>query len=338
MKYLKIQITSLVIVGFVIATLLPLHTQAQGKQDPQGITISPAVVTISIGPNEATKTSTVEVTNTLSTSSSLTAELKGVDAQNGVLAPTKELDAGQKENISIDKSQFTLQPGEKTTITITVTNSVTLSPGGTYAALVIRQLGTPNNSVGFQSAVGAGIFITKQQGASRKISLTNFSIQQLLLGEPSKVTLTFKNDGNVHIVPRGVAVVTNQKGNVLYKKGVINQESFTILPQKSLTLDVPLATVAHSLLPSQQKVLVQYRFDGSDDIQTVAKSIIFVPAYLYAVILLLAISIVLLATKARKKTKFPKKQQSGKKPPESPEKKIVIRDGTDGEKIPVRRS
>ena len=299
------------------------------------------VYSIRINDDDIEKTNSVGVTNTFNGPASLVAQLKGVDDTNGILAPTKDLDNKLQDIIKIDKPEFVLQAGETTNINITVKNSPELRPGGTYAALVIKQSNSASNSaVGFQSAIGTGIFITKEHGAVRKLSLSSFSIHRILLGEPDKLTVNFKNDGNVQTVPRGVASTTNQKQTIIYQKGVVNQESISLMPGKSVNLEVPLNMVKRAYLPSRQKVVVQYRYDGSDYITTSTKELLYIPRYLYFVVLLLVIGLFLLLKNHKKlirKKKIIKTTRQSNNSKNSIRKKIVVEDQNDGEKIPVRK-
>lgn len=321
--------------------LLPIVVYAAPVVDAkQGITVSPAIITINIDNNDTEKLATVGVKNNLAATVTLTAQLKGVDESNGILTPTRDLSNQLQSIMTIDNALLTLLPGQSADIHITIQNSSLLNPGGTYAALVIKQIAGSSGSVGLQSAIGAGIFITKQQGAERNLVVTNFSLNQFIFNEPRSAIITFKNSGNVHVVPRGIIAVTAQDKSKLFNKGIINQESFTIFPGKSITLEVPLNTVTRSYLPGKQQVIAQYRIEGTDDIKTITKTILYIPSYLYIFligVIIIAVVVIRHLKRPRLKKEVSIVAYDKAKTNNSKQKQIVIRDQTDGEKISVRK-
>lgn len=128
-------------------------------------------------------------------------------------------------------------------------------------------------------------------------------------------------------------LVANNDLSTFYQKGIINQESITILPGKSLTLDVPISKISNSNIPGRQKIMVQYRYDGSEAIITVSKSIWYVPLYSLVILAIITAGLSILAIKLKKRF-WPKKP---KYLVNSNKKQIPIRDQTDGEKIIVRK-
>lgn len=313
-----------------------------------GVTVSPAVATISVNSGDIEKTATIGVKNNNSYAVSLTAELREVDESSGILVPSGELGKNLKEVVTIDNPNLILEPSGSANVKITVKNDSALSPGGTYLALTIKQTDDSNNRVGVQSAIGAGIFITKQQGAVRKLTVDAFDIKQVLLQEPKSSTVLFKNIGNVHLVPRGVITTTNIDQSVYYQKGIVNQESLMILPGKTLNTEVVLRTIKPPILPSHQKVILQYRFDGTDEIKTVEKYIWVIP-YIWYIFGVCLIAFVIIGIKLIRKIKVKQRKQKRRlieavKHPiieqkiiNQPQKKILVQDHNDGEKIRVRK-
>lgn len=174
------------------------------KNNSQGITISPAVINISVLPSDTEKIESVSVKNNYETAIFLSAELKSVDQDSGTFTPSKDLDANLKSVISLSQNQFTVLPGQTVNLDIIVKNEPLLPPGGTYVSLVIKQTSNlTTNTIGLQPAVAATVFVTKEQGAVRALVLTSMKVRHVFWNEPSGVALTFKNNGNVQLVPRG---------------------------------------------------------------------------------------------------------------------------------------
>lgn len=323
--------------GIIFLALSSSYSPFAHAKPGTGITIEPAFATISLAPTDISKSATVSVINNNSYSVLLNTSIHEVDVNSGILAPTKAIDTAQDSTVKLDKTDFQLAPGESMPISVTVSNTPSLAPGGTYRAMVIRQVSKPGANVGMQSAISASIFITKQQGAVRSLDLNNIKIKQSLWQEPSSVLMSFKNTGNTHVVPRGVVAVTSADKSVFYKKGVINQESITIFPGKNITTETVLTIVEKSWLPAKQKVVVQYRFDDLDNIQTAEKTILYVPwvYYLLPILLVAAVVFITKFVKKRRRSKHIKTQANTAATKNKTQ--IKVRDDYEGVKITVHR-
>jgi hypothetical protein len=64
----------------------------------------------------------------------------------------------------------------------------------------------------------------------------------------------------------------------------------------------------------------------------------YIPAYMYLLFAGAVLLVVFLIKNRNRKVSFPKQKTPPKTPQNGLQKKITIRDDTDGEKIPVRRS
>lgn len=341
--YHFIAVTSLLVSVVVATNSLASAQQSDPKGSMGGITVSPALATISIGADTTSGTATVTIKNDFTATVNLTAAIKSVDQDNGILVPSGELDTELQKLITLNVQDFTLQPNESKDVVITVKNTASLRPGGTYASLVVRQISGSDNTIGLQTAVGAGIFVIKEDGAVRELQAQNIAVNRFVLQPPSSVSLTFKNTGNVHIVPRGQIVVTNASNETFYQKGIINQESFTLLPGKSLRFEIPLQKLEQTLLPSRQKVVIQYRYDGSEQITSISKIIVIVPFYIFIILiaLIIVVGYGVKTKKIRLRIRRPKKQKKAAlelDAHDAPAKKrIIVQDKSDGEKIPIHR-
>lgn len=325
---------SFVLLGGILF-LLVLSFSRVGHAAPvnnQGLTVSPAVLTVRLSQTESEKSNNVTVKNNYSVPVRLSAQIKGVDQDNGVLAPSLEPDESLSSSVSLNKTDFILAPNEETTIIVTVKNNAKLKPGGTYGSLVIKQVGISGSNVGIYPAIGAGLFITKEEGAIRTLGVTEFTYQRFLFNEPTSATITFKNTGNTHVIPRGQVLVTSKNLTAFYRKGVVNQESITLLPNKYIKLEVPLAKVANSFLPNRQKIMIQYRYEGTEQVQTIVKTILFVPIYIFLIIV-----VVLLAMVWFFRIVIQKRKIGNRKKEILPKKRIIVQDKAEGEKIPVHR-
>ena len=91
---------------------------------------------------------------------------------------------------------------------------------------------------------------------------------------PSSLSLSFSNEGNVHVVPRGAVLIKNSAHKTV-AKGIINPESSLILPGHKRTYKVSLASQKQFLWPGRYSVEYTYRFDGIDKFTTSVQSFRF---------------------------------------------------------------
>jgi hypothetical protein len=289
---------------FLIPLLFILGYSGPTKAEQQGIKVSPAVVEMVLEKDSTEQVSSVGVKNNYPVKINLIAELKGVDTENGLLTPTNNLPEQLKNNLEIDKSNFSLESGQSINIRIKIKNTADLSPGGNYASLVIKQAGDKNNSIGLQPAVSVTIFIIKEEGAIKSVSVELIKINRFLWDMPSSASLRFLNTGNVGVTPRGT--VTVNSNNTVNSRGVINQESVQVFPNNSITTVTELKRQSIFSFPGKKTLQVTYRFDGIDETQTLTKSFMYIPFWIFLVPIIF-IAILIFILKRPKKTKPHKK-------------------------------
>lgn len=278
MLNIPLKITKILLLAILFSVLfLSLNNIVFAAHAQPGITVAPAVLTLNLDSKVTEQIGYVGVKNNYSKPINLTTELKGIDQERGIIAPIKELDSNLSKLISITPSSFTLEPGESINIQVTVKNASILSPGGSYASLVIKQDGGSLNNVGLQPAVSANLFIVKQQGAKKQLELSDVKISRKLFGMPDKATLIFRNNGNVIAIPRGIVTVGNRNLSSIYKKGVVNEGSLPMFPLKQLTIEVPLDNIQNKWTPGRQEINIQYRADGQNNIKSYSLSVIYIP-------------------------------------------------------------
>jgi hypothetical protein len=107
---------------------------------------------------------------------------------------------------------------------------------------------------------------------------------------PTSVTLRFHNDGNTHVVPRGVISLLTKNGKLI-SKGVINENSNIILPQNFRRYTVNLETVSNAGIGGAYTLKTDFRFDGIDIYRSYKTSFYYISAYalIFVIILLAAI-------------------------------------------------
>lgn len=285
---------------------------------PKGVTLSPAFQQVSISQDQDTKDIPFSVTN----NQAVTQQVKITFSDFNTLGDTGGLffvgsnptqlqkKYGLSDWISIASPELSLKPGQKINLNAVVQNLPSLAPGGHYGAINVElengAKGSSTNRVGVSPVASTLIFLTKLGGDTHRLKLLNVSAGHTFLNLPSSVNLRFYNDGNTHLVPRGIANITNSSGKIV-SSGIINQNSEIILPQTSRVFVVPLTSQAVSLVPGSYRLTVNFRFDGLDQYRTYRTNFFYLPV-IYLLVLALIIAAVIAALIRWRKKRPPKKR------------------------------
>ena len=134
--------------------------------------------------------------------------------------------------ISFNKDSVVIPPKSSEELLVRVENRASLTPGGHYAAVVARGVtDTIDEKQKIIPALSALLLVRKTGGERPHLSLTkvDWDTRSATFTLPKKVTLTFQNDGNVHVIPRGSISVTDVFGTTV-AQGTINETSSYVLP------------------------------------------------------------------------------------------------------------
>lgn len=139
--------------------------------------------------------------------------------------------------IRISDPTITLQPNTSASISAEVINSVDLSPGGHYAAVIIRH---QQPKVDDQQQVLMGlsslVFLHKKGGEQYHLSLSRTSLSNTFLSFklPQHLEYHFSNEGNMQLIPIGKTEIKDMFGRVV-AEGLVNDSSRYILPESQKT-------------------------------------------------------------------------------------------------------
>lgn len=215
--------------------------------------ISPAFQEVGVTPEEDKVVTFIEITNP--TEVTLMLELFAVDFiqtdELGNVALVNQIDSDYRlaEYISIPDSTINIDPGETRQVQVDIVNQDSLALGGHYGAVVAR---TRQQNVGeYQQvlpAVSAMLLVHKTGGERYNLTLTDFEISggNWRLFPPKEVTVSLVNEGNVHLVPRGVITATDIFNRVVFKE-VVNKSSSYVLPQVRRRFTTNLKRIRWSL-------------------------------------------------------------------------------------------
>jgi hypothetical protein len=327
MKRFRI-IIAILVLGAVLFTKPPITQAATTVQKRGGITVSPAFQDVTITGNNTEKLIVFTITN--NDSYSATYSLKAVDM--GTLDNTGGLVfAGLAESyaskygvakwVTLDSETVTVAPKGSESVRAVINNDETFTLGGHYGAIIIRTAansGEGQNNVSVSPQAATLLFIKKLGGEKYSFGLQKTQIPHSVFHLPTSVTLTFKNTGNIHIIPRGIVTITDPFGKVV-KKGIINENSSLILPERTRSLDVNMNSYGvKALLPGIYKVHVAYRDDSSQTIRAQTYSFFWLNLPLLLLHFILSCLILLAGYKAWKFIIHKRNKKSAKKTPKAP--------------------
>ncbi len=254
---------------------------------PPGVTVSPATKEVDL---RTTGDASFDISIGNNTNFPMTFRLSeldfgSLDESGGVAfsGAGKELDKQYSLAAWIhpERDALTLQSGETQSVRVVVENSPSLGPGGHYGAVMFT-LDTPQDDpkipqeVAIEQLFSALIFVKKEGGGSQNLLLQGQDIERTWFRLPEKEVLHFRNDGNMHVTPRGTVVLTDPRGAVI-AKGVINESSTLIMPGTERVYPVKLKFLTNTWLPGKYSLRAAYRFDGREDFMESTATFVFVP-------------------------------------------------------------
>jgi hypothetical protein len=291
---------------------LLMSVGAQNNAQPEGITVSPAFQRVSLSPDKAEQPVEFRITNNRTSPQEInlaSADFSSLNETGGLFFLGSTPTQLQKKYslsawMSLPEIRITIAPRQTVTIKAIIQNQPSLAAGGHYGALMLSLItdagSSSPNKVALKPVASSLLFVTKQGGEIYKLSLTHVTDNHGLLRLPDEVTLRFKNEGNTHLVPRGVVTLTSPGGQVV-KRAAINEDSAMVLPESARRYSVKLQSIARAASPGKYTLAVDYRFDGFDAIRSYRKSFYVAAPSVIIVFLVLVFVVVLMAYLAKKK-------------------------------------
>lgn len=254
----------------------------------RGFTVSPAFQEIILGQEDTKTDFFVSVTNNTGVEVTLRIavfDFGSLDESGGVAFLGASNDLGKKYALASwirpEKDVFLLEPGEMKKILVTIENREMLSPGGHYGSLTFKteesvQEENREDTISVNQLFSSLIFVKKIGGEIYNLELKGSEYKNSLVRFQDTLRVRFQNRGNVHVIPRGMATVSDPLGRIV-AKGIINEESALILPETFRVYPVHLGTLTLSLVPGRYTMEITYRYDGKDDFVLVTNTYFFVP-------------------------------------------------------------
>lgn len=228
---------------------MPLHVFADSA-----FSIDPAFSQIELSDASQSASLVIHIGN--STKTDQTFELKAVDIQQVDSDGNVQLsDKPQEGNALSFASYVRVTPetvevpaGKTIDVTVLVQNSNDLSPGGHYAAVLLR--GEGKETASGQTVIPAltsFLLVNKKGGEKYHISLGRVDefVRPLHFSFPKDVVLRFHNEGNTHVSPFGTIFITDLFNRTV-RKGIINEGAKIVLPQTDRDLITQLKPMRFS--------------------------------------------------------------------------------------------
>jgi hypothetical protein len=201
--------------------------------------------------NAATEATTSAITITNNSDSNQEFEISPIDIRqfddDGRIALADKPLTGEKyalaSFITVGSNSISVPSKSSITVPLTITNTPSLSPGGHYAAIVVRLIDTSKNNQIVLPAVSSFMLVRKEGGEQYHLSLQKTDILDTYgLNIPDQTSLHFSNQGNTHVIPRGNIVFKDIFKHIV-SKSTINENSLYVFPGTERILNQPLTKI-----------------------------------------------------------------------------------------------
>lgn len=254
-----------------------------------GITVSPALLETELSDSVATTIKYVSVRNDFPVAVRVGTSIGGLEQTGKNLVPSSNVDPGLVAATKILTGDTTLNPGQSVNVQVQFSNVPELGPGGHYGALLIKLLPAEAENLTLQQAISVTMFVVKEGGAVRSIALTDVKLQRNIFRAPKFADLTFKNTGNVHIVPRGTVDLLS--GETLHSRGIVNEPSSPLFPGREIVLRSSLERLKLPIMPGYYDISVSYRFDDTGRYTVQSVRFLYLPPWTLAAVFVLLVAI-----------------------------------------------
>ncbi len=309
-RVLQLILMMIVALGLILAQ--PRSVSAQSPSET--IQVSPTFQEIVLSDERASASGSISLTNTSKTAQSFTVyavDIQQFDSDGRVILADKPL-AGSAfslaDFIELSDDVIEIPSGSTAQISFTIRQDQSLSPGGHYAAVVAKlSSAVPANQQVVLPAVSSFVLVRKVGGEQFHLSLGENALTsaKIMQNIPTEMSLTFSNEGNVHVIPHGMITFTDVFGR-LVAKGIVNENSVFVMPQTQRDLVTHLSQVNSAFPVMAYKAEIQGKAEpGGVEYSQVSTIFIVHPA----VYVLLGIGVCLIFVSIIRKRKRKTKSQ-----------------------------
>lgn len=298
------------------------------SEKTKGFTVSPPFQEVVVNELQSKAYLSVKITNNSPVSQTLNlsvVDFGALDESGGVALLGSKPNEWQKRYglaswISLKKDVLTIAPNSSEEISVTIDNKESLSPGGHYGGIMATLAGKSEEqgwNVDINAAFASLIFAKKIGGEKYDLLLNSAGLNNFYALEiPGEANFRFQNRGNVHVVPRGTAAITDPLGRTV-AQGVINPESSIIIPESFRVYPVVIRAVSPAFAPGRYTMTVRYRYDGKTSFSETQYPFYFFGLFIMIAGLFVIFSLLLLFSR------FPRKYLVAKQRHKDQAKKVI---------------
>lgn len=268
-----------------------------------GITVSPAYQDVTLSPNQVSASQEFFITNNEAlplTFDLATVDMGALNDSGGVvftgLTADYESKYGLAKWINLKQATVTIAARSTQKIDFDIVVDDSFGPGGHYGAIVAKpvfDISPSQNQIQLSPRIASLLLVKKVGGEVLDLTATNPTIKSRYWKLPDVIKLSFHNKGNVHLVPRGLVIISDSAGHEV-GRGVINPESSYTLPEISRNYSVKINYSKIILWPGKYLLKTAYRFDGSDQLKVQISNITLLNLPLIASIIILPIFLLII--------------------------------------------
>jgi len=253
----------------------------------EGITISPAIINVSVDQNLLNSDFQVSIKNNTDKPASLSLsslDFKSLNETGGIAFVGPGAKYGLANWLELPSGSIALKPGENKAVTIRVSNRADLSPGGHYAAVLFNkssQTASGTDRINVNQVAAALVFLKKSGGEIYDLSLSRPAFGTAWLKLPSHLSLPVANTGNTQTVPRGSVTISGPFDHQV-RRGIINDNSAMVLPGSVRQIDTSLFKTGHAWLPGRYTATIVYRSADTNAANIASYSFVYLtPLFIY---------------------------------------------------------
>jgi len=121
-----------------------------------------------------------------------------------------------REYITVEPESFHLEPGQSQDVVASIRIPEDVGSGGRYAIIYIHSAPAGEGQVAVVSAINTLVLLTiKDSQIVHKGKMTEFTISEVVSGQPIDILTTFQNTGNHHFKIKGEVTISDAQGEVL---------------------------------------------------------------------------------------------------------------------------
>jgi hypothetical protein len=207
----------LLISAFILGLSVAVQfSHAQSGIEGQSLEVSPPSQEINADPGK-TLTIKAKVRNRAQDPVPVTVRIEDFTAQGeeGQVALTEKGPWAVSTWTTVTPTQFQLTAGQTQEVTATVRIPATGVAGGRYGSFVFAVEGVKPKGAGVASVAQevASLFLIRVSGTvSERMAIDSFTAPAFMEFGPVPLTVKYRNDGNVHLKPKGVIAITDMFG------------------------------------------------------------------------------------------------------------------------------